>query len=131
MARKPPQQGRAVRKGPLITVTCECGTRKQLHYGELWKCEGCGRRFDTNKIPVGEYAAIRQAQLRYRLIPLVSGVILLAAMIVFLATGRAIGAVLMVPFLFASWNMFGRPFFRSRYRRKLTENLPTWTIKSD
>jgi hypothetical protein len=27
--------------------------------------------------------------------------------------------------------VFGRPFFRSRYRRKLAKNLPTWDLKSD
>ncbi len=122
---------RSVRKGPLITVTCECGERRELRYGELWQCEGCGRRFDTNKIPLEEYAAIRRAQIRYRLFPIGAGLILLAAMIAFFIAGSALRAVVFGAFLLASWSMLGRPFFRSRYRKKLRENLPTWNLKAD
>ena len=122
---------RAARKGPLITVTCECGQQRALRYGERWQCEGCGRSFDTGKIPLGEYAAIRRTQVRYRLVPLVSGIILLAAVILFFAEGKVFGALIAVPFLFASWNMFVRPIFRSRYRRALGKSTPTWTIDAD
>jgi hypothetical protein len=122
---------RAVRKGPLITVTCECGEQRQLRYGERWRCEGCGRKFDTSKIPLEEYAAIRRVQVRYRMFPVISGLLLLAAVIVFFITGRAYAALVVVPFLLVAWGMFGRPFYRSRYRRSLTKNLPTWEIESD
>jgi hypothetical protein len=122
---------RSVRKGPAITVTCECGRRRDLHYGERWQCEGCGRKFDTNKIPVEEYAAIRRTQLRYRLFPLVSCLVLLVAVILFWIAGRAFTALIAVAFLVASYSVFGRPFFRSRYRRALSKSLPTWEIKAD
>ncbi len=122
---------RSVRKGPLITVTCECGQQRELRYGERWNCEGCGRRYDTGKIPVDEYAAIRRTQLRYRMIPLASALVLLIAMIVFWLTGRTYGAIVAVPFLIASWAVFGRPLFRSRYRRALAKNSPTWNLKAD
>jgi hypothetical protein len=122
---------RSVRKGPLITVTCECGERRDLRYGEVWRCEGCGRRFDTNKIPLEEYAAIRRTQLRYRLFPLTAGLILLAATIVFLIAGRTFSALVFAAFLLATWAVFGRPFFRSRYRKSLHKNLPTWNLKAD
>jgi hypothetical protein len=122
---------RSVRKGPLITVTCECGQRHEARYGERWNCDGCGRSYDTGKIPLEEYVAIRRTQVRYRLVPLVSCLILLAGVIVFWATGSSYGALVAIPFLLASYVMFGRPFFRARYRRKLSENLPTWNIESD
>ena len=131
MAQTEAELPRAVRKGPLITVTCECGQSRELRYGERWKCDGCGRRFDTGKIPVEEYAAIRRTQLRYRTIPLVSGIVLLIGDIAFFMTGRTYGALIAIPFLLASWVMFGRPFFRSRYRRKLAENTPSWNLKAD
>jgi hypothetical protein len=133
-ATKAPDQAkvpRSIRKGPLITVTCECGRKRELHYGERWKCEGCGRRYDTGKIPLEEYAAIRRTQMRYRLVPLLSGLFLLAAMIAFFIAGGVFSALVAVAFVFASWSMFGRPFFRSRYRRALSKNLPTWNIKAD
>jgi hypothetical protein len=131
MATEQAKLPRSVRKGPLITVTCECGERRDLHYGEVWQCEGCGRRFDTNKIPLEEYAAIRRTQIRYRLFPLVAGLILLAAMIAFFIVGSAFRAVVFGAFLLASWGMLGRPFFRSRYRKKLRQNMPTWNLKAD
>jgi hypothetical protein len=131
MAPTEAQLPRSVRKGPLITVTCECGQSRQLRYGERWKCEGCGRRYDTQKIPLEEYATIRRTQLRHRMFPLLSGLLLLVCTLVFFATGKTVGALVAIPFLLASWGVFGRPFFRSRYRRALSKNLPTWNIKAD
>ena len=122
---------RSVRKGPLITVTCECGQRRELRYGERWNCNGCGRRFDTSKIPLEEYTAIRRTQLRFRMFPLLAGLLLLVCVIVFFLTGRTYGALVAIPFLIASWGVFARPLYRARYRRALTKNVPTWTIKSD
>lgn len=122
---------RSVRKGPPITVTCECGQKRDLQYGEQWRCEGCRRRYDTRKIPLEEYAAIRRTQLRYRVIPIAAGLFLLAAMIAFFILGRALTAIVVVAFLVASWSMFGRPFFRSKYRKALSKNLPTWNLKAD
>jgi hypothetical protein len=131
MAQTQAELPRSVRKGPPITVSCECGRRRDLQYGERWKCEGCGRRYDTNKIPIDEYAAIRRTQVRYRLFPLISCLVLLAAVILFWIAGRAFTAVIAVAFLAASYGVFGRPFFRSRYRRALSKSLPTWEIKAD
>jgi hypothetical protein len=131
MAATEAQLPRSVRKGPLITVTCECGQRRELRYGERWKCEGCGRRFDTGKIPLEEYAAIRRTQLRYRMVPLIACLILLAGTIAFWVTGSTYGALVGVPFLAASFAVFGRPLYRTRYRRALSKNMPTWNIKSD
>ncbi len=122
---------RSVRKGPPITVTCECGQKRDLQYGEQWQCEGCGRSYDTRKIPLEEYAAIRRTQLRYRLIPLIAGLILLAAMIVFFIAGSAFSGLVLIAFVGASWVMFVRPFFRTRYRKSLGKNLPTWNLKAD
>jgi hypothetical protein len=122
---------RSVRKGPLITVTCECGERRELRYGERWTCEGCGRRYDLGKIPVEEYAAIRRTQLRYRMVPLASCLLLLVGVIVFWITGNKYGAIVAVPLLIASYSMFARPFFRRRYRKAVAASLPTWEIKAD
>jgi hypothetical protein len=131
MATDQAELPRSVRKGPPITVTCECGQKRDLQYGEQWQCEGCGRRYDTRKIPIEEYAAVRRTQLRYRLVPLVAGLVLLAAMIVFFVAGSAFSGLVLVAFAGASWVMFVRPFFRSKYRKSLGKNLPTWNLKAD
>ena len=62
-----------ITKGPPITVTCECGARKELFYGERWTCPDCGRSYDTSHIPADEYQAIRRLQLRYRALPVALG----------------------------------------------------------
>ena len=131
MASGEAQLPRSVRKGPPVTVTCECGQKRDLQYGEQWQCEGCGRSYDTRKIPLEEYAAIRRTQLRYRLIPLIAGLILLAAMIVFFIAGSAFSGLVLIAFVGASWVMFVRPFFRTRYRKSLGNNLPTWNLRAD
>ena len=131
MATDQAELPRSVRKGPPITVTCECGQKRDLQYGEQWQCEGCGRSYDTRKIPLKEYAAIRRTQLRYRIIPLTAGIILLAATIVFFIAGSAFSGVVLVAFAGASWVMFLRPFFRTKYRKSLGKNLPTWNLKAD
>jgi Flp pilus assembly protein TadB len=122
---------RAVRLGPPITLTCECGTKRDLPYGERWRCESCGRTWDTNRIPIDEYAAIRRTQVRYRLLPVLSGVLMLVAVLLFVIAGRAFGAILIVPLGLSMWNMFMRPLYKRRYRKALTERLPTWDIKAD
>ena len=32
---------KSVRRGPPITLTCDCGERRYLRYGERWTCEKC------------------------------------------------------------------------------------------
>jgi len=59
-------------------LACECGEKRDLRYGEDWTCEECGRRWDTNQIPPEQYQAIRRTQLRFRVLPVVYGVAVLA-----------------------------------------------------
>src|SRR3954452_7853191 len=61
--------------GPPIAVTCECGEKRDLRYGEVWACETCGRRWDTNRIPRDEYEAVRRTPLRFRVLPVALGVL--------------------------------------------------------
>ena len=62
-----------VLRGPPIAVTCECGEKRDLRYGEDWVCESCGRRWDTRQIPAEQYETIRRTQLRFRVLPVVYG----------------------------------------------------------
>ena len=52
-------------------------------------------------------------------------------MIVVFIAGRTFSALVFGAFLLASWAMLGRPFFRSRYRKSLRKDAPTWKIKAD
>ena len=121
---------RAVRKGPPITVTCECGERRDLRYGERWECESCGRRWDTSQIPLEEYAAIRRGQVRQLIAPAAAALIVLAISVFAIVSGRAVLAVVIVPFAGYMWSQFVRPA-RQRRRRKQLADLPRWNIKQE
>ncbi len=121
---------RNLRHGPPITLTCDCGERRQLRYGERWTCESCGKTWNTNRIPAEQYGAIRATQIRYRRIPAALSVLALGCIVAFVIAGKAFGGLIMVALLATTWTMFFRPFYRRRYRRALAD-LPTWKIKPE
>lgn len=121
---------RNVRRGPRITLTCECGEVRYLRYGERWRCERCGKTWNTNRIPVDQYAAIRATQLRYRRLPLALSVVALACVVAFVVVGKALGGLILVALLATTWTMFFRPMYRRRYRRALAD-LPSWKLEPE
>jgi len=121
---------RSVRRGPLITLTCKCGERRDLRYGERWTCEKCGRSWNTLRIPLEQYAEIRRAQLRFRRVPLAISVLSLVCLVAFIVIGRAVGGLILVGFAATAWSMFVRPLHKRRYRKALAK-LPSWEIEPD
>lgn len=121
---------RSIRRGPKITIACECGEKRYLQYGERWTCEKCGRTWNTRRIPLDEYAALRRTQLRYRRIPLAVSLLALACVVVFILLGKAFGGLIVVAFAATAWSMFVRPMHKRRYRAQLAK-LPTWKIEPE
>jgi hypothetical protein len=122
---------RSIRRGPPITLTCDCGElRRQIRYGETWRCEKCGRNWNTNRIPVEQYAAIRKTQMRYRRVPIALSVFALVTVILSVIFGRAVGGLLVAGVMATTWNMFFRPIHRRKYREALA-TLPSWRIESE
>jgi hypothetical protein len=121
---------RKLSRGPRITITCECGQRRALRYGERWSCEGCGRTWNTRRIPADEYAAIRRTQLRFRWTQI--GVLTLAVAVVAIsiAIGSAFGGLILVAFGAITWKTAVWPRQRRRYLEAVAK-LPTWEIKPD
>jgi hypothetical protein len=119
----------AVTKGPPITVTCECGERHELFYGERWTCPDCGRAYDSGQIPAEEYRQIRRLQLRFRAVPIALGLTVAALAITFTLTGNIVGVFLLMPFALISWFVFIRPTHRKRYRAAIAE-LPRWDLRA-
>jgi hypothetical protein len=111
-------------------VTCECGEKRDLRYGEDWACESCGRHWDTNQIPAEQYAAIRRTQLRFRILPVVYGLTVLALAVFFTLTGNIFSVVILLPLAMMLWFYFVRPFHRRRYRRAISE-LPRWELRPE
>jgi hypothetical protein len=124
------QMPRNVRRGPPITVKCECGQQRELRYGERWRCDGCGRNYDTNRIPADEYASFHRNRVRDRFLP---GAVFLAlggAVLAFVLTGYPFGAILIVGAVGFMWGTFVRPVRRRRQYRAIADR-PSWKIKSD
>jgi hypothetical protein len=139
---RPRREGRARRErlgreapgtvlgGPPIAVTCECGTKHDVRYGEAWTCEQCGRRWDTNQIPREQYEAVRRTQLRFRVLPVAVGLLVAALAIFFSLTGNVISVFFLMPVALMVWFVFLRPVHRKRYRRAIAD-LPRWDLRPD
>jgi hypothetical protein len=121
---------RAIRRGPPITIGCECGERRDLHYGERWTCEKCGRTWNTRRIPLEEYAHLRRTQLRYRLIPLAAAALVIASLIALVVLGRAFSGILFAALVAMGWSTYGRPRWKRRYLKAIAER-PSWNIESE
>jgi hypothetical protein len=115
-------------RGPPISVTCKCGEKRDLRYGEDWRCERCGKRWDTAQIPPEHYEAIRRTQLRFRVLPVVYGLAVLALAMFFTLTGNIFSVFILLPLALMLWFYFVRPFHRRRYRRAIAE-LPRWELR--
>lgn len=130
MADDPVAVPKSVRRGPAITIICECGERRYVHYGERWACEHCGRTWNTARIPIEQYAEIRRTQLRFRRVPIAISSLALVCVVAFIIAGRALGGLVLVALVATTWSMFVRPVYKRRYRQALA-NLPTWEIEPE
>lgn len=121
---------RKLRNGPPITLTCECGERRELRYGERWQCETCRRSWNTNRIPIEQYAAVRRIQLRFRWVMIGLCVLALSCVIFFIAIGKVVGGVLLVAICATAWRMYIWPRQKGRYLDAIGQ-LPSWEIEPD
>ena len=117
----------AVLGGPPISITCECGLKHDLKYGEAWTCESCGRRWDTNQIPREQYEVVRRTQLRFRVLPVLLGLVVTGFAVFFTLTGNLFSVFLLLPVGLSVWFVFLRPFHRRRYRAAIAD-LPSWEL---
>jgi hypothetical protein len=115
-------------KGPPITVTCDCGQRHVLRYGESVDCP-CGRRYSTRAIPEDEYRAISATAARYRyatwlLAAVTAGLILLVGLT------QPTFLVLLVPGALILHFAYLRPLLRRSYRKRIAR-FPSWDLKPE
>jgi hypothetical protein len=115
-------------KGPPITVRCPCGERRELGYGEVWRC-ACGRRWDSAQVDAAQYARLRRLQLRFRILPVCLGLATSLAGLFFLLTHNTFSLFVMLPAVLVLWGMVLRPIHRRRYAAALGE-LPRWELRS-
>ncbi len=124
------EQPGSVLKGPPITVTCECGEKRDLPYGERWQCERCGRTWDTGRIPPAQYERIRSLSLRYRALPIAFGAVVALLAIFFTLTGNIFSVFFLMPIALTTWFVFLRPLHRKRYRAAI-QSLPRWELRAE
>jgi hypothetical protein len=99
-------------------------------YGERWTCPRCGRAYDTNTIPAGEYHSIVSLRRRYQLIgwALAAAV---AALVLFLAVANQPLQILAgLPLILLTWFLYVRPLLRRRFRRAIADR-PRWDIHAE
>ena len=120
----------SVLRGPPISVTCECGEKRDLRYGETWDCERCGKRWNTRQIPAEQYELIRRTQMRFRVVPIALGSVVAALAIFFTLTGNIFNVFVLLPMAMVVWFSFVRPAHRRRYRRAIAD-LPRWELRPE
>ena len=114
---------------PPITIKCECGETKDVAYGERWRCERCGRSWNTQNIPVEEYEGLLRRMRRHKLEVLaVAG--LMAAVLVPLIVVVSSRFIAVVPMVMAIWLFVLLPFWRRRYHRT-ARGAPRWELHPD
>jgi hypothetical protein len=114
---------------PAIKVTCECGEFRSLPYGEQWKCETCGRRWNTEQIPAEEYRALSDAIKRYQRQSILFAAVMLAIFIpLVVIVDVRLGVTGLI--LFFAWALLVRP----RQRRRLLDKVrsgPRWQLSPE
>lgn len=113
-------------RGPPIHVTCECGAERDLRYGEKWQCEQCGRTWNTEQIPAGEYEGLVGDLRRLRVgAMVVAGVAVVTVLL--LAYFVSPGFLFIGPVVLALAAMLLGPLWKQRVRRVVAER-PRWEL---
>jgi Flp pilus assembly protein TadB len=111
---------------PPITISCECGEKRDVAYGERWQCEKCGRTWNTAQIPVEEYERLLQSVRRHKLeaLGLAGGA---AAVLVPLIVFVSATFIALVPLAMMGWLLVFLPRWRRRYHRT-ARTAPRWEL---
>lgn len=115
--------------GPPVTITCACGRTHSARYGDSWTCESCGQTWDTSAIPRGDYDEIRRLQLRFRVFPILLGLLVVGLAAFFTVTGSPGAIVLLLPIALLTWFAFLRDAHRRRYRGAIAARQRKWTLR--
>jgi hypothetical protein len=99
---------------------------KHVPYGETWKCEACGRRWNTAQIPSDEYWGIMRDMRRMRMSAIGTA---LAFAITFGLLGLFVSQrlFLLLPVVLPMWFIWYMPWWRRKLRHRV-RNLPKWNL---
>ena len=121
----------AVFGGPPITVTCECGEKRELQVRrglDLRELRhGAGTRTRSRRSSTGRSATPSSGSACFRCS---TGSAVLALAMFFTLTGNIFSVFILLPLAVMLWFYFVRPFHRRRYRRAVAE-LPKWELRPE
>jgi hypothetical protein len=115
---------------PPISLTCDCGTRGQVGYGERWVCPECGQTYDTSAIPPAEYAALVSGVRRYKWLT-IGPPLLFAAVLVPAAVLGDVRYAFLLFILVMSWGLLVLPRVRGRATERVTRLTARWKLEAD
>jgi hypothetical protein len=111
---------------PPITISCECGEKRDVAYGERWQCEKCGRPWNTAQIPAEEYEQLLRSVRRHKLEALSAAAVsagILVPLIVFVSASF----ISLAPLAMVGWLVGFLPRWRRRYHRT-ARAAPRWQL---
>jgi hypothetical protein len=116
-------------RGPPISITCECGERRSLRYGERWTCEQCGRTWNTEQIPAEEYQRLIRHLRRPKLVAL--GIALaLAGFVAVVALVVNLSLLFTLPILLGGIAILAGPPWKRWVRRRVADR-PRWELHAE
>ena len=111
---------------PPITISCECGEKRDVAYGERWQCETCGRTWNTAQIPVEEYELLLRSVRRHK-VEVFGWAGAAAAVLVPLIVFVSATFLALVPMAMMGWLFVFLPRWRRGYRRT-ARAAPRWHL---
>jgi hypothetical protein len=111
---------------PPIKISCDCGENREVVYGEAWRCDLCGRVWDTRQIPAEDYEGLLRRMRRVRLEAVAIAAVLAAIMVPLIVLVNP-ALVFAVPAIAAVWLFLYLPFWRRRTRRAAASS-PRWEL---
>lgn len=115
---------------PPITISCDCGERASLAYGERWTCENCGKTWNTTQVPKAEYDKIVRGVRLYGLIT-IGPPLLLAAILIPMTVFSGIQYALLFFVCVLAWGLLVVPQLRRRANRLVRESVPKWKLSPE
>lgn len=116
---------------PPITLTCDCGTRGHVAYGERWTCPECGRSYDTSAIPAEEYDALQAGLRRYKWLTIGPPLALAAILIPATVLLDDLRYAFLLFILVVAYGLLVLPHLRGRASDKVRSLTARWHLEAD
>jgi hypothetical protein len=114
---------------PRITITCDCGEKRRVGYGESYTCT-CGRCWSTSSIPAEEYQQIETLERRYKVVGWAIGSVFGLLQLAVLLTHPS-QIIFVLPATMIIWFSVLRPIVRRRYWKRVQTLTRSWKLRPE